>query len=352
MKDWYALCHFGAEQALNKELVELGVSPEPLEGACLFSADDATALKVLMGSQVMTRLLLAVAHGKPADLDVSSATGLIKEDATFAARCSFEVGAPENLSSQEYAAKLGKQVKRGVNLDEPDVVLFCQVGSLAVCGLDVAGDLSKRYYRIFGNARSFKGTLAASVLFHFGVKGVMLDPFANTGELCIEAAAKRTGVSMLKYSLHSVNGRVLAGVDSWVQAEHDADKDVWCFDTHLANLRSCKKNAKLAGVDKAIRFSKTSAEWMDVKFVEDQLDVIVTFPPQVTKRNEGEEHLKELCYQAEFTVKDGGQMIVVCTNDETLKALDRYAKEYKLEKQEEVVMYSGQLAHTAVCYAV
>lgn len=350
--NWYALCHIGAEEALAQELRELGVEPEHKIGGCAFEADKQTAADILYRTQCATRLLAACGEGRYDDLDVTGAHEHIPEDASFKVACEVEAGGPGDTTSMELAGQYGAQIDREVDLDHPDFTVYVQVASECLAGIDVFGDLSKRYYRIFGNSRSVKGTLAASILRLFETEGDLLDPFGNTGEVCIEAALRATRTSPLKYEKHK-QAALLEDVKDWVDEPVDAEREIWCYDEQLGNLRSCKKNAKLAGVSNAITFSKLDPEWMDVKFPENTLDAIVTIPPAVTNRKPDDAHLEELCYQAEFVLKNtDGKLVVCCLNADTAHALAQHAKTFKFKLLKEHIIYSGKLAHHIVCYGL
>ena len=350
---WYALCHVGAEQALAQELKKLGITAEQEVGGCSFNATKEEAAQALYYLQCATRLLAAVDKGLYNELELASAHELIPEDATFKVAVEIEAGGPGDTTSMELAGEYGAQISREVDLEEPDYTLFVQVASQSLAGIDVFGDLSKRYYRIFTNARSVKGTLAASILELFEPTGGLLDPFGNTGELAIEAALKATHTSPLKYEKHQPAALLEEHKGSWEDQPREPAFSIWCYDPQLGNLRSCKKNAKLAGVASSIQFSKTDPEWMDVKFKENDLSMIATIPPAVTRRNPSDKHLEELCYQAEYVLRNSeGRLVVCCLNADTAHALAKHAKTYKLRLLKEHIIYSGKLAHHIVCYGL
>jgi 23S rRNA G2445 N2-methylase RlmL len=337
---WYALTHVGAEKALSNELQWLGVKARVLPGACAFEADHKTAATVLSRSQVTTRLLLGVAEGPFEALELKKAHEVLPEEETFKAECEVVAGGPD-LPSTVAAAKLGEQIDRPVDLTAPKHVLFCQLGPIAVCGVDVSGDLSRRYYRVFTNRRSVKGTFAASLLWAFPTKGAVLDPLANTGEVAIEAALRSSGVSALRFA-RQIPLDVLTR-DDLVLASKGSGEGVWCFDPQLGNLRSCKKNAKLASVDKHIGFSKLEPDWMDIKLDKGSVGAVITIPPPVTQRDPDDTTVRELCYQAPYVLSKDGLLIVACLTPETGQALAVYAKKYKLSFRGEVVVQMGQL---------
>ncbi len=350
---WYALSHVGAEEALAKELTRLGVEPRQLTGGCVFEASKEQAANILYYSQCAMRVLAAITDGAYNELDLSYAHELIPAGETFKVEVDVAAGGPGDETSIDLASAYGEQIDRPVDLEDPAYTVFVQVSSHSLAGIDLFGDLSKRYYRIFTNARSVKGTLVASILEYYPPTGNLLDPFGNTGELAIEAALRATNTSPRKYEKHLSASLLDDAKGSWTDEPVKPEHKIWCYDSQLGNLRSCKKNAKLAGVSDAISFSKMDAEWMDVKFKENDLSLIVTVAPAVTKRNPSDKHLEELCYQAEYVLANTeGKLVVCCLNPETAHALAKHAKTYKLRLLSERIIYSGQLAHHVVCYGL
>jgi 23S rRNA G2445 N2-methylase RlmL len=160
----------------------------------------------------------------------------------------------------------------------------------------------------------------------------------------------RTKTSPLNYRTHEKITVLDEYRKEWKDAPEDINQPVWCVDAQLGNLRSCKKNAKLAGVEKAITFSKYDPEWMDVKFDEAEVGCIVTVPPPVTARRPDDTHIKELCYQAEYVLAENGRLIIGCLTKDTVEAVAKHANAYKLTLTQEAVVYSGQLPVHVMCY--
>ncbi len=338
---WYFLTHLGAEPALARELKRKGHESTQIPGACILEASVQEVALLIYHIQCATRVLLALDQGPLEALNAQKALEHIPPEETF--RVSSEVlSHVSDLTAMELSSLLGERIDRPVDLDNPNHVVFCQVGQMCLLGMDVTGDLSKRYYRVFSNSQSVKGTFAASILYAFELQGGVLDPFGNTGEIAIEAAFAATRVSPLRYLKHAPM-KVIHDVQAacFVDDQREPSYPVWCFDPKLANLRTAKKNAKLAGVEKDITFSKLDTEWMDVKFSEREVANIVTIPPPVTKRNPDSTHIKELCYQAAFVLK--GSLVVACLTEDTTQAVLTHAKHYKLSLKEESVIYTGNL---------
>ncbi len=348
---WISLCHVGGEQAVVKELQCIkNPSTEIFSGSVAFTATPEEIKTFLISTQASTRLLRYVSVSKDiTGINFDELHAQIDSQETFCVRADMVVGSFEELGSQEIASEIGEQIKRTVSLSQPDKTVFCQIGSEVACGIDVFGDLSKRYYRVFTNSRSMKGTLAATILHTVPLQGVLLDPFGNTGEIAIEAALLSSDISPIKYQLH----QPCVGIPHLEEATKTTGsqiEQIRCFDGSLAHIRSAEKNAKLAGVQEHISFSKTPIDWLDVKFSEGVVDAIVTVPPPVTNRNTEENHLQELFHQAPFVLKKGGFLVVGCSTPQTSAAVLRISHEQGLRVGGEVVVYSGKAAHHIIYY--
>ncbi|MFC1800819.1 Rossmann-like fold-containing protein, partial [Nanoarchaeota archaeon] len=117
---------------------------------------------------------------------------------------------------------------------------------------------------------------------------------------------------------------------------------VLAYDSQMRNVESAKKNAKIAGVNKLITFSKMDAEWLDTKLDKKSVDKIVTNLPRIGKESIKfiSKLYKEFFYQAEFILKDDGLIVCITNNTEVLK---KYADEYKFKVKSENEILSGQL---------
>jgi 23S rRNA G2445 N2-methylase RlmL len=103
-------------------------------------------------------------------------------------------------------------------------------------------------------------------------------------------------------------------------------------------VKSAEKNAKIAGVNKLINFTRTEIEWLDTKFEEKSVDKIVTHPPQISKRTRPEHVLKlldELLYVSKIILADKGVLVMIFSKPEQLrKSMEKHG--FKITKSLDV----------------
>ncbi len=160
-------------------------------------------------------------------------------------------------------------------------------GDKFIAGLDLPGrDLSKRQYRVFNHPNNVKGAIAAAALYFAEAETPFLDPLGLSGTTAIEMALKKTGLSVNYYSkdfdffkLDSFNKHkdVLEEVDSLKKSV----ENIYSFDPKFRNLSAQKKNAKIAGVEKDLEFSRCDLSYLDIKL--ESLNTILTLPMEPSK---------------------------------------------------------------------
>jgi 23S rRNA G2445 N2-methylase RlmL len=116
------------------------------------------------------------------------------------------------------------------------------------------------------------------------------------------------------------------------------ENNIHALDNLFRNVDAAKKNAKIAGINKSINFSRMDVEWLDTKFDSKSVDRIVTCMPNISKNTDEKSVLKvynEFFYQAEFVLKKGGSILVCTLNpDEVKKAASE--KGFNVEFEREV----------------
>ena len=259
------------------------------------------------------------------------------------------------IDSDELAGSIGKQIIDNINdydqkvdLNNPDIIIFVLIdkNKCFVC-IDYSGfDLSKREYRIFSHSKNVKSTIAyAMIRFSGFIKGeTLIDPFALSGTIPIEAALLENKFPVTFYNKNDFQFNHFTDFDfKIIDDKLTKDKgNIYCIDGMFKNINSSKKNAKVAGINKAIRFSRNEIEWLDTKMDRESVDRIVTCPPNITKYSNKKEIIDiydEFFHQTEFVLKQTGT-IVICTknSEEIIKASEK--QNFKLEKEIEV--WQGQ----------
>ena len=164
-----------------------------------------------------------------------------------------------------------------------------------------------------------RGTIAYALIRESGFEkvGVVLDPFSRDGIIPIEAAFYATGFphnyykkdkfSFLKLELGIDYDNFFNDIDKKIK---EAKADIYSFDHLFKYVDYSRKNAKIAGVDKQINFSRTELEWLDIKFKKESVDRIITNP--VTSKNTNLDRIyNEFFYQAEYILKKNGVIAII-----------------------------------------
>jgi 23S rRNA G2445 N2-methylase RlmL len=232
-----------------------------------------------------------------------------------------------------------------VDLENPDVT-FCMYvfRDRFYFGVDFAGfDLSKRNYRIFALSDAVKATAAYALVRLGGYKKgmTMLDPFTHSGTVSIEAALFATKKPVNYYGKDRfafLNFPQFKGIDFTKFFEkHDRFDDdlkgITASDSQQRHVRAAEKNAKIAGLNKQINFTRMDIEWLDTKFEKLSVDRIITNPPKASRllTEKGIEKMyQELFYTADFILKPDGRIVLLAKNYiQILKHAQRYHFELK-----------------------
>ena len=245
--------------------------------------------------------------------------------------------------------KYGKNVK--FDLREHEIMFFIYIaGSKCYFGVDFAGfELNKRGYKIFLHQSSLRGTIAYSLVREsgFGKKDAMLDPFSRDGIIAIEAAFysldfphnyfKKDRFAFTKLKLGIDYEKFFKSADKKIKKNN---LDIYAFDHLFKYVDYSKKNAKIAGVDKSINFSRIDLEWLDIKFKKESVDRIATSLPS-SKNANLEKIYKEFFYQAEYILKKDGRIALIARMPD-LAIKHAESNNFEVIRQKEV--WSGEQA--------
>lgn len=269
---------------------------------------------------------------------------------------------PKDSSRRETEAEIGAVIVKvthcKVNLSKPDVLIYVtsRDGTVFVAVDLCEADLAKRDYRIFTGRVNIKAPVAAFACYKAQINEgeIVIDPFCKNGTVVLECAH-----SLLHRSVHFFHkdkflftrmpkfstldfDEFLDGLDE--KQLKKIPHELYAIDANFRHISAIKKNAKIAGVDKMISYSRTSPDWIDTKFDKEQVHHIICFVPQFSKTfavKEIEKHLQELFYQASFVLAPSGN--VVCISRET-KVLGEYAEKYKFSKSFEQEIKQGDVS--------
>lgn len=330
-----AISYKGIEDISSKEIKELIKSETETKESCIiFNAKKLEDLAFLCyKSQSINRILLLLDQfkiKKIEDLKRISKIDLSKwlKNRTFAARC--EIIENKDLSSQEVEKKAGDHIEAKVDLNNPDLTVFVYIQKdNCYVGIDLSNDLSKRDYKIFATPISLKGTIAYSLLKigEYSKDKLLLDPFCGSGEIMIEAALYSTNFSVNFYNKKKFPFLRLTEFEKFdfesvdKKAKQEKTK-INAFDSQQRYVKSSEKNAKIAGIQKNINFSRTDTADLELKFKEKEVDLIISNPPRASSHVKPEVIQKiyhEFFYQAEYILKDKGKIVIASTNTDLLK---------------------------------
>ncbi len=268
-------------------------------------------------------------------------------------------GGNYDFKSQEIEKKIGGEILRKyknkkVSLTSPELTIIIYLcGNNCLAGIDFSGfDLSKRDYKLFANKESLKGTIAYSALRFAGYKkeDYLLDVFLGDGVIPIEAAAYASNFSVNYFRKDKFAFLKLFREYDFevffkkIEAQSDLSKARIKGVSHLLrDVKAAQKNAKIAGVAKAVNLTKISVDWLDIKLKEGEIDKMVSLIPH--SENPGK-MLNELFYQAEYILSQKGTITLILRDEKIRKIFVDAAEKhgFRLKKEKEVRTGQQKLA--------
>ena len=277
------------------------------------------------------------------------------KETTFAVRCK---KINNELSTKEIEEEVGSQIFSNlkkikitpkVNLENPNISFLIYIyKNDAYFLIDFSGfDLNKRDYKVFTHPSDLKGNIAYSLLRFADYTTSLLDPFCKSATIPIESALYSSNISphfFKKTDFSFINLKPFKKTDfdklflKFDKAKKTIKKSkIFAYDSLLRNITAAKKNAKIANINKAIKFSKINIEDLDLKF-ENEIDLIATFPPQPTKFNQKEiqQIYHEFFYQAKLTLSNKGKISLVSIKTDLIKE-QAEKNNFSLEKEQKVM---------------
>ncbi len=236
-----------------------------------------------------------------------------------------------------------------LSIKEYEIIFFVYVfNDKCYFGIDFAGfEMNKRGYKIFLHQNSLRGTIAYALIRESGFekKGAMLDPFSRDGVIVIEAAFYAND---FPYNYFKKEKFAFLNLDLGIDYEkffNEADKkiksaktQIYGYDHLFKYVDYSRKNAKIAGVEKIIKFSRVELEWLDIKFKKESVDRIVTNPP-TSKNANLDKVYNEFFYQSEYILKKGGAVVVISRIPDFVK---KHAEKHNFVVAKEKAVWSGE----------
>ncbi|MCF7798654.1 RNA methyltransferase [Candidatus Woesearchaeota archaeon] len=248
----------------------------------------------------------------------------------------------EKLSSEELHEEIGACVSKWlkennispqVSLTKPDITFLVVANDEEYfVGIDVIGfRLCKRPYKLFQHPASLNGCIAYGIAKCAGLtkESVVLDPFCGTGTIPIEVALYQQEMSPFHFE-NKFAGLSISFFKKEFEKQANLEKNkkvqkrkIFGFDSQLKMMNGAKQNAKIAGIKDGVSFSKVSIDWVDAKFQEGEVNIIITQPPIISERTHNEKDVRklfdELCYQSKYLLNKKGTLGVFVNRPEVFK---------------------------------
>jgi tRNA (guanine6-N2)-methyltransferase len=276
-----------------------------------------------------------------------------------------------DFDREEICIETAEPLTSKVDLNNPDVILFVYIyKDECYLGIDFSSDdLSKREYRIYTHFQALRASIAYSMLriAEYKKEETILDPFCGSATIIIEAALFANNLSQNYYSKDKFLFNKLIKIDlnkfdkkSKFKLSSENEKGlqnsknfgkgkIIGFDSELRYIIGAKKNAKIAGIEKSIDFSRVEIEWLETKLQENSIDKIITNPPNLSHKNEKiiEKLYNEFFYQAEFILKKDGTVTLIT---KTFDLIRQAAEKNKFKLIKEVDILIGKENHKIMVF--
>ncbi len=332
--EYIAVCHFGLEAPLKREIQDLGLEITSSQDGRICFAGSADALpRANIFLRTAERVLLKVGEFDATTYEeLFTGTGAIPweeylpENARFwvtkVATVKSALFSPRDIQSimkKAMVERMKKTYKREVFAEDGDdypVRVFLYKDKVTV-GIDSSGEsLHKRGYRRLNNQAPIAENLAAGLIMLTPWKGdrILVDPFCGSGTFPIEAAMMAAHIAPgMNREFTAEKWEHLFPRKLWYDAGDEAndliiddvDTDIQGYDIDDSCIAICRENAKEAGVDHLIHFQRR-----DVKDLSHpkKYGFIITNPPY-----------------GERLMKDGELSSLYRTLGERYKALDSWS---------------------------
>ncbi|MFT4303329.1 MAG: THUMP domain-containing class I SAM-dependent methyltransferase [Candidatus Woesearchaeota archaeon] len=339
-----AFCALGFEDILLNDIQEiLNIKAKKETGCCIFEATKEKIAKFAFVSQSIEKIGVLLKEGIINDIpeiDISDVEFEINN--TFFLDCSINGIKPfKSNDVQLYVSnQIIKKTKKKAVYKNPGILYNIEIiGKKFYLTINLSSkELYNRDYKVFANKNSLRGTIAYSVTRIADVKkkDKILDPFCRSGEIGIELIHYFLGKSVHHYAKDKFTFNKIG----WNIELSDNDKKVDCeinlADSSMPNIKASEKNAKIAGINKFLNFSRIQTEDLDLKY--ENIDKIITQLPVIGKETK-QKVIKIYRYFFEVTkkiLKKDGKIICIGNNiDAALEIAEQ--NDYKLIHQREVM---------------
>lgn len=278
-----AICHFGLEAILKKEITDLGLEIVNVEDGRITFAGDASAIpRANVFIRTAERILLCAGEFVATDFDtLFEGTKAIAWERYLPRDAKFWVTKATTNKSALYApSAIQSIVKKAIverlkgtykvqrfeeNGDEYPIRVFIAKDKVTI-GLDTSGvSLHKRGYRTLVGKAPISETLAAALikLTPWHADRVLVDPFCGSGTFPIEAALIGANIAPgMNREFAASSWNKVAPEKLWREAyaeahdlvKKDVEMNIQGYDLDSEIVKCAMANAKAAGVSEYIHF--------------------------------------------------------------------------------------------------
>ena len=300
-----AVCPVACESASAAELASLGCSNIE-EGLGWCRADTQDVWRVLRFSQTVSCVLFEAGVSDPVRLSDEAA-------ALFSDASSFRVTAitGSRASEPRIGAVLFERYDVAVDLEDPMIEVGVVDGML---GFVLSGfDYSLREYKVYQTPRSLNPCVAASILWGLGVpaSGVFCAPLCNDGVVPIEYALRSYAMGPRGFQERTLASRFAQRFPDPGSTHEPVECQVFALEENANYLRRAEHNARLAGVNKRIVFSRYDLEWIDMRIGKAAVDRCMV---ELVRSKRDDQLFENVRFAADHMLGDDGELIVI-TND-------------------------------------
>lgn len=336
-----AFCPGGMEAVLAQDIKEIcGKSCEQRTHCCIFEGTQQEIATFAYTCQSIERVGILLSSTKPDTLSFNLAN-LPEIPSTFSLSCTVHNGLP--FTSQDIVLEVSDSIRKATG-KHPTYKQADVLFGVEIC-IDAAylfvhlsrKDIVKRDYKVFVHKMSLRGPVAYGLCRIAGVKKgeTVLDPFCRSGEVLIELGHHLLGRSLHTYAKDKFIWETLGWNVSLEDTEEKAMLPLYCYDAQAPNVKAAEKNAKIAGINRSLNFSRVLIEDLDLKF-DKNIDRIITQLPPAGKETERltAKVCERLFRQCALILRDTGTITCLGRNIEGALALAEQAGLSIIHKQE------------------
>ena len=341
IKKWIITTLKGAEQTLAQELKEFGTQPKIEQGFCIVKCREEKLAEIAYMSQASENIYELVSISD-------------KDQKEIPVEFSKKVGisAPKIIGEDHFkkSTLLKLESNRLVRYSSQNKSIIISSNEKVYWGKSILKENnSKRDYKIFISPNTLHPIIAYALVRKFLKRDSnqsirIFDPFVHDGTILIETALfisnkphnyyrknlfsnlldetlvqKPNNSASIQDSVSMQNDamknnilardrieRILANLDAKIIKPKQIRAELIASDTNSSGIAYARKNAKIAGVNKLIRFSKKELDWIDLEFFDKPIDIIVSQPRKYTHR------LKRFYQNLKNTLSDNGRIFYAC----------------------------------------